>query len=147
MSHPRIYLYRRIVEAKLFIDKNYARKNDVGDIADQAFFSKFHFIRLFKEIYGKTPHQYLISVRVENAKLLLASGISVSDTCLLVGFESYTSFTGLFKKMVRITPSAYLSERGRRQAEIARVPLAFIPGCFAEHNGWVKNRNIEEVAP
>lgn len=47
-----------MVQAKLFIDFNYAESIDISNIADEACFSKFHFIRLFKKIYGRTPHQY-----------------------------------------------------------------------------------------
>ena len=66
--YPKIYLYRRIVQAKLFIDKFYSEKIDLDNISDEAYFSKFHFIRLFKSIYGKTPHQYLTTVRIEKAQ-------------------------------------------------------------------------------
>ena len=70
-QYPKVYLYRRIVQAKLFIDNNYAENIDLDNISDEAYFSKFHFIRLFKNIYGKTPHQYLIFVRIEKAIELL----------------------------------------------------------------------------
>lgn len=133
---PKIYLYRRIVRSKLFIDCNYASAIDLDNIADEAFFSKFHFIRLFKEIYGKTPHQYLIAVRLEKAKQFLGEGKSVSDTCADVGFESLTSFSSLFKKSVGVSPSVYLQEQINRKAAIAKVPLGFIPNCFAEAKGW-----------
>lgn len=58
-QYPKMYLYKRIVQAKLYIDNHYANNIDLNDISDEAYFSKFHFIRLFKSIYGKTPHQYL----------------------------------------------------------------------------------------
>src|SRR6187200_560356 len=106
-QYPKLYLYRRIVQAKLFIDKFYSEKIDLDSISDEAYFSKFHFIRLFKSIYGKTPHQYLIRVRIENAKLLLTRDTPVSDVCFAVGFDSVSSFTGLFKKVVGTTPSTY----------------------------------------
>ena len=96
---PKIYLYRRIVLAKLFIDEHFADNIDLDAIAGEAAFSKFHFIRLFKMAYGKTPHQYLISVRIEKAQLLLRNGHSVSEVCFEVGFDSPTSFTGLFKRI------------------------------------------------
>lgn len=87
--YPKVYLYRRIVKAKLFIDLNYADKIDVDNISDEAFFSKFHFIRLFKTIYGKTPHQYLTFVRIEKAQQILKQeGNSVSEACTSVGFDS-----------------------------------------------------------
>jgi AraC-like DNA-binding protein len=78
MSSQKIYLYKRIVQAKLFIDANFAGDIDLDNIADEAYFSKFHFIRLFKSIYGKTPHQYLISVRIEKAKEFLKNGLPLT---------------------------------------------------------------------
>ena len=105
--YPKVYLYRRIVQAKLFIDDNYAKRIDLDNIADEAFFSKFHFIRLFKKAYGQTPHQYLIKVRIRKAKELLKSSAPVIDVCYAVGFESVSSFTGLFKRMTNVTPSNF----------------------------------------
>ncbi len=74
LLYPKIYLYRRIVQAKLFIDDNYFENIDLNNIADEAYFSKFHFIRL-----------------------------------------------------------------------ILKTPLKFIPGCFAEKNGWKKKSNFKEM--
>ncbi len=137
-QYPKIYLYRRLVQAKLFIDTHYADKIDLNNIADEANFSKFHFIRSFKNIYRKTPHQYLIFVRIEKAMDLLKSGMPVSETCYAVGFESVSSFCGLFKRMTGITPSDYLTRYQKKKAQMASSPLDFIPGCFAEKNGWIK---------
>jgi len=142
---PKIYLYRRIVKAKLFIDNNFAGDINLDAIAEEAFFSKFHFIRLFKMAYGKTPHQYLTMQRIEKAKLLLQTNNSVTDTCFAVGFESLTSFAGLFKRTTGITPSQYQQQQSERQKAISKTPLKFIPHCFAQHNGWTENRNFEEA--
>src|SRR5688572_733274 len=95
-SYPHMYLYRRIVQAKLFIDAHYPEALDLDEIADEACFSKFHFIRQFKKIYHKTPHQYLVSVRMQHALLLLKKGNGVTDVCYAVGFESPGSFCTLF---------------------------------------------------
>src|SRR5690242_13202615 len=143
--YPKIYLYRRIVQAKLFIDEHFHENINLDDIADEAFFSKFHFIRLFKKIYGRTPHQYLIYVRIENAKRLLQTKVSIADVCFAVGFESVSSFTGLFKKLGGMPPSVYQAKRHLLIAEIAEKPLKFIPNCFAEKKGWSKNSNFQEV--
>ena len=144
-NYPKVYLYRRIVQAKIFIDNNYANAIDLDNIANEAFFSKFHFIRLFKKIYHQTPHQYLISVRIENAKLLLQKEIAVADVCFSVGFDSISSFTGLFKRITSTTPSFYQKLQLKRKEEIMATPLKFIPNCFAENNGWTKNSNFQEV--
>ena len=144
-QYPKVYLYRRIVQAKLFIDNNYADKIDLGNISDEAYFSKFHFIRLFKTIYGKTPHQYLTSVRIEKALQLLRADKPVTEVCFLVGFDSLTSFSGLFKRIVGISPSTYLTKQQKLKSQIIKTPLAFVPSCYAHQNGWLENSNFEEV--
>ncbi|WP_448697583.1 helix-turn-helix transcriptional regulator [Mucilaginibacter sp. AW1-3] len=135
---PKIYLYRRIVQAKLFIDANYHLQIDLSNIAGEAYFSRFHFIRLFKQTYGKTPHQYLMQVRVERACLLLSQGIPANQACYTVGFDSVSSFSSLFKRLVGQPPSVYQQNELRRQSEIKKVPLKFVPNCFAQQNGWTE---------
>jgi AraC-like DNA-binding protein len=137
-NYPKQYLYKRVVQAKLFIDEQFSEKIDLNNIADEAWFSKFHFIRLFKTMYGSTPHQYLIKVRMENAKELLQKGIAVAETCFAVGFDSVPSFTGLFKRYAKLSPSIYQQQFKERQEQIQKVPLQFIPNCFAEEKGWTK---------
>lgn len=135
-EYPKVYLYRRIVHAKLFIDSHYDGAIDLDNIADEALFSKFHFIRLFRKIYGLTPHQYLIHVRIEKAMQLLRSGMPVSDTCFAVGFESLSSFSSLFKRTAGISPTDYIAYHQKMKALVTQKPLGFIPGCFAKANGW-----------
>lgn len=131
-EYSKVYLYRRIVQAKLFMDNNYADKIDVTNISHEAYFSKFHFIRLFKQIYGKTPHQYLIAVRIEKAIELFYKNTSVSEVCFSVGFESISSFSGLFKRLTGVSPAAFLAQEQYKKQQIAAEPLNYIPGCFAE---------------
>lgn len=144
-QRPKIYLYRRIVQAKLFIDKFHSEKIDLNNIADEACFSKYHFIRLFKSIYGKTPNQYLKEVRIENAKELLKNGKSVTEVCFLVGFDSLTTFSGLFTKSTRQTPSQFSKLYRERKSQSLKKPLAFVPTCYALMHGWKENSNFEEV--
>ncbi len=144
-QYPKVYLYKRIVQAKLFIDQNYASKIDLHHISDEAYFSKFHFARLFKSIYGKTPHQYLTNVRIEKSMELLRCNYTISTVCDEVGFESLSSFSGLFKKLVGMSPSSYLTQQQKIKTQIIKTPLAFVPHCFAHQHGWTKNGNFEEV--
>jgi len=139
-NYPKVYLYRRIVQAKLFIDNNYSENIDLDNIADEAFFSKYHFIRQFKKIYGKPPHQYLITVRIEKAMQLLRTDIPVSEACYAVGFESLSTFSGLFKRIVGLTPSNYLLQQQTIKTQNLKTPLKFVPGCFAEKKGWTKEQ-------
>ena len=144
-QYPKVYLYRRIVQAKLFIDEHYSDSIDLDNISDEACFSKFHFIRLFKKIYAKTPHQYLTSVRIEKAAVMLSDGNSVTETCYAVGFDSASSFSGLFRKITGSSPSDFYMAQQQLKKEIANTPLKFVPSCFAFQHGWTKNSNFEEA--
>ena len=135
-NYPKAYLYMRIVQAKLFMDKYYAEPITLNIITGEAFFSKYHFIRTFSKIYGFTPHQYLKNVRLEKAKQLLKDRMSISDVCNSVGFQSKSSFVGLFRKSIGETPATFRKKHFERNSEMKSVPLKFIPGCFAEQIGW-----------
>ncbi|WP_220100884.1 helix-turn-helix domain-containing protein [Chitinophaga oryzae] len=137
-EYPRVYLYIRIVQAKLFIDNHYADEIDLENIADEAYFSRFHFIRLFRSAYGKTPHQYLKSVRIEKARQLLKEDKTVAEACFSVGFQSLTTFSGLFKKIVGESPSSYAARHKEMKKQISEKPLAFVPSCYAYQHGWLE---------
>jgi AraC-like DNA-binding protein len=137
-QYPRQYLYLRAVRAKLFIDANFDSDIDLSRIADEACFSKFHFVRLFRSIYGRTPHQYLTHVRIEKAKEYLAGGQTVAFACFKVGFDSISSFTGLFKRRTGLTPRQFQLRRETFHESVAAEPLHHIPSCFAEKAGWNK---------
>ncbi len=142
-SYPKFYLYRRIVKAKLFIDAEYAGNIDLDMISEQAFTSKFHFIRQFKSVYGKSPHQYLTKVRIDMAQQLLKQDKAVSVVCFLVGYDSLSTFSGLFSKTVGKTPFEFSNNNKQRKKEIQSKPLAFVPKCYAFMHGWTENSNFE----
>lgn len=136
MSYPKIYLYKQIVSAKLYIDNHFKDKIDLGSIANHAYYSKFHFHRIFKECYGKTPHQYLIYLRLKEAKILLSNNYSVKTVCYEVGFDSLSSFIKLFKKHTAQTPAEYAKEVIKKKQELNQHPLQAIPPDFTEYLGW-----------
>ena len=137
-EHPKIYLYKRIVDAKLYIDKQYLSDLDINHIASEACLSKFYFHRLFKQMYGITPHKYLTRLRIEKAKKLLESGATISETCQSLGFSSMSSFNKLFRKYLKCNPSAYSSNAKALNKIVAKTPLDCIPRCFVMYMGWEK---------
>ncbi|MBL7707724.1 MAG: helix-turn-helix transcriptional regulator, partial [Chitinophagaceae bacterium] len=81
----------------------------------------------------KTPHQYLTQTRIEAAKLLLAKeGISITDVCTMIGFESLASFSLLFRKQSGHTPQYYRNIAWLKKKLAKEEPKRFIPHCFIE---------------
>ena len=109
--YPHNDLTKKIVTAKFFIDKHFSDDLNLESIAAKAHVSKFHFIRLFKKYYGKTPNQYLQEVRIENAKKLFRKGKALDHVCTAVGFTSKTTFISLFKKLTGTTPLSWQNKR------------------------------------
>jgi AraC-like DNA-binding protein len=125
-------LYERIVAAKVFIDENYHEAINLDEISQKAFLSRYHFHRLFSQVYKRTPHQYLTHKRIEKAKDLLAENKQVIDVCNEVGFESLGSFSTLFKKEIGFAPTYYRNMAWLKKQQAKQEPKRFIPHCFIE---------------
>ena len=110
------HVLEKIINAKHFIDSNYQHDISLKEISRVSLISKFHFIRLFRQTYGRTPNRYLVETRITNAKLLLKRGYKVSDACLAVGFNSITTFTSLYKKTTGIKPAHFRKVGGGQKS-------------------------------
>ncbi|MEM7297128.1 MAG: AraC family transcriptional regulator [Bacteroidota bacterium] len=96
-----------VIATKHFIDTNYEKDLNLELLSKILLTSKFHLLRLFKKNYGVTPKQYHINLRIQKSRELLKSGVSVTETCFSVGFESLGSFSALFKSRTGYTPSEF----------------------------------------
>ena len=132
MMHLTPDLYERIVAAKVYIDENYHEAIDLDTISQQAFLSRFHFHRIFRQVYRHTPHQYLTRKRIEKARDLLASNKPVTEVCNEVGFESIGSFSTLFKKEIGFAPTYFRNMAWLKKQEQKEQPKKAIPHCFIE---------------
>jgi AraC-like DNA-binding protein len=112
-------------QARDRIDRDYAEQIDIPQLAAGAGYSREHFIRAFRAVYGETPGRYRTRRRVERAcELLRSANLTVTEICLLVGFTSLGTFSTRFAELTGVSPSEY-----RRQAAERGGP-APIPGCF-----------------
>src|SRR2546428_7595564 len=113
-------VHDRLCRARQFIDDSYYQPLELNEISKQACLSRYHFLRLFRDTFQTTPHQYLIHRRIERAKELLRwKDLSVTDVCFEVGFESLGSFSALFRRCVGAAPVTY---RKREMDSLRKVP-------------------------
>lgn len=98
-----------IVErAVQIIRERYAEPLSLDDIAGAVLVSKFHLLRVFRQVTGVTPGRFLSAVRIGEAKRLLKnSDLCVANISSAVGYSSTGSFTSRFTASVGIPPTRY----------------------------------------
>ena len=116
---------RHLIRAKDLADARYFEPLDVPAMARAARLSAAHFSREFRREFGETPHQYLLTRRMERAAALLRhTDRSVADICFTVGLRSVGSFTTTFGRTYGLSPTAY------RAAHPPAADWARIPSCM-----------------
>ncbi|WP_370585343.1 helix-turn-helix transcriptional regulator [Nocardia sp. XZ_19_231] len=125
---PVLALLPHLRKARDLVDRQYAEPLDLDELACAAGVSKFHFLRAFAAVYGRTPAVYLAERRIERAQdLLRSTNLTVTEVCMLVGYSSLGSFSAKFRQLVGVTPSEY-------QAKFADG-APHIPGCYVFMHG------------
>jgi AraC-like DNA-binding protein len=128
----------RLQRARAFIADGYDGPIDLERIAAEAELSRFHFLRLFKNAFGETPHAYVTRCRLERAMELLArTDLPVTQVCFEVGFSSLGSFSAWFSRHVGRSPDRF------RRRWVPALPQP-IPSCFAA--AFSLPSNIREAA-
>ena len=137
---PDVSLARHLLRAKDLADARYFEPLVVADLAAAATLSPAYFSREFRRTFGESPHQYLLTRRLERAaSLLRTTDRSVTEICFAVGLHSLGSFTTSFRRVFGLTPLAY------RGAFPPAESLVRIPGCVARAYGRPPNRTFREV--
>lgn len=93
-------------QAVVYIKANFAKKITVEDMASSVGLSKYHFLREFKRVTGRTPNHYLNAIRCQYAWNLLESGrYSVKEVAYLCGFTNNSYFSSVFQRHMGVLPS------------------------------------------
>jgi AraC family transcriptional regulator len=96
---------RRVLE---YIHDNLERDLALDEIAGVANQSKYHFAKSFRAAMGIAPHQYIVKLRIEKARKLLAvDSISVEEVANRVGYSDKSHFAAQFMKIVGVSPNRY----------------------------------------
>ncbi len=121
---PSPIVARRLLRAKDYVDQHYVEPINVNTLARVAHQSPAHFARQFQQAFTETPHQYLLSRRLERAASLLRStDYTAGRVCTMVGFTSVGSFTTRFGRVYGVTPAEY------RRQHLPQLIQRVVPPC------------------
>ena len=102
---------QRIAAARDLMDADPTAEHSLWHLSSQVAMSPFLFARVFRELIGLPPHKYLVRLRLERARTLLQSGMSVTDACYAAGFNNLSHFIRTFRRHFGCVPSVAKSVR------------------------------------
>jgi len=99
----------KLEKTRMIIQEDFRTDLSIEELAKSIGMSVSYFRRLFLEVYGYSPMQYIINLRIENARdLLLSQEVNVTEAAQLSGFNDIYYFSRLFKKKTGLMPSSLL---------------------------------------
>lgn len=102
---------RRVTEVLHFIEANVSERMSLAAMARKAGMSAYHFLRIFRQIVGLTPHQFVLRARLHRAAMLLKrSDQPVSTIALDAGFEDLSTFNRRFRRVMGVAPGIYRAQ-------------------------------------
>ena len=107
----------RLRAATEFMAKEFRRNPRLSEIARVAHFSEYHFHRLFRKRFGRTPKQVLIELQIEEAKQLMLAGQRPSEVARRAGFSHQSHLTSRFKVVTGLTPKQWLLATRKKNGE------------------------------
>jgi len=108
---------RRAVDAAGWLEAHAAEHIDLTSAARAVGLSPFHFLRVFANVLGVTPHQYLVRARLRHAARLLTDDTrSITDVAFDVGFGDLSNFVRTFHRAAGVSPRSFRrAARGDRK--------------------------------
>lgn len=108
MNYKQMASHHRFAHVIQYINENLTSKINMDLLSEKACMSRAHFFRKFKESFGYTPSEYILTQRIKLAKELLKNPkYQVTQVCFMVGFNNLNHFIRCFKKYEGFTPKQY----------------------------------------
>ena len=102
------YLQEEIEYARRYFNEHYNEQINIEEYAQSRGMSVSWFLRNFKQILKKSPMQYLLSIRINNAAVLLeTTDYNINEISTIVGYDNPLYFSRLFRKQKGLSPSDY----------------------------------------
>ena len=113
----------RINKAILFIENNLSKKLVLSTISKEAYFSPFHFHRIFSVVVGETVNNFIVRKRIEKSAgfFLYQKEIPITEVSEIVGFTSLSSFSRAFKKFYGISPVEFKESSPNKFSKICKT--------------------------
>ena len=112
----------RIDRVFKYIDENLDAELSLSSVSNVAFFSPYHFHRVFKFITSETLNEYITRRRIEKAALeLIHKKKGISEIATSCGFNDNSSFTRAFKKYYEVSPTLFRKQNPNRFSKIRQL--------------------------
>ena len=95
---------RHVKTVKDYVKSSYMNDIKVEKIADSLYLNRRYLSRIFKESEGVSIKEFILAVRMKEAKRLLISGKSVADAAILSGYSDQSNFSKTYKRFFGISP-------------------------------------------
>jgi AraC-like DNA-binding protein len=105
-ASTREELLRRVETGREFMHSYADGPLSLDAVAKTSCLSRYHFHRVFTQVFQKTPHAYLTQVRLARAHSALRAGVPVMQVCVDVGFNSPSAFSRKFRSQYGVSPTA-----------------------------------------
>jgi AraC-like DNA-binding protein len=119
---------RNITRAARYLESNYDENIGLDELAQIAELSPCRFNRRFAQAFGMPPHEYHNQIRTQEAKRLLAAGVSLAETAVHCGFNDQSHMNRIFKKLVGLTPGHYAKAYRQKHESDVRIGAAVPKG-------------------
>ncbi|MGQ0659504.1 helix-turn-helix domain-containing protein [Sphingosinicella sp.] len=99
---------RVVLDAVRFLEGHFAETHSLSDLAARAGLSRFHFLRLFRDLTGTSPNRFLIGLRLRAcAERLQESAAPITEIALDAGFNDISHFNHLFRRAFAMSPGRW----------------------------------------